>query len=149
MTRIPAGLTSSVTANNKSFILQTEFVASPANHGGPEEGGNLSSLIKTTVAVEGQVVHKVEKVFIGQIDTEEAFVDAEKAVKVLRNAQSQADLQLEEIEMYGSLVHVVAPDMEHVKRRIKKILRREGIDPGRTAIIEPSLEDVFISCMRD
>lgn len=75
--------------------------------------------------------------------------DAEKAVKVLREAQVQADLQLEEIEMYGSLVHVVAPDMEHVKRRIKKVLRREGIDPGQTAIIEPSLEDVFISCMRD
>jgi hypothetical protein len=81
MTKIPAGLTSSVTANNKSFILQTEFVASPANHDGLEGVESLSSLIKTTVAVEGQVVHKVEKAFAGPIDTEEAFIDAEKAVK--------------------------------------------------------------------
>ena len=75
--------------------------------------------------------------------------DAENTVKVLRAAQAQEVLPLEEIEMYGSLVHVVAPNMEHVKRKIKKVLRREGIDSIQTAIIEPSLEDVFIACMRE
>ena len=75
--------------------------------------------------------------------------DAENTVKVLRSAQAQAELPLEEIEMYGSLVHVVAPEMEHVKRKIKNVLRREGSDNIQTAIIEPSLEDVFIACMRE
>jgi ABC-2 type transport system ATP-binding protein len=74
--------------------------------------------------------------------------DPEKAVQVLRDAQHEGRLPLEEVEMYGSLVHVVAPDMRNQKRNIAAELRGAGIDPGQMAIIEPSLEDVFIACMR-
>ncbi len=74
--------------------------------------------------------------------------DAIRAVKVLRAAKDEARLPLEEVELYGSLVHVVAPAMETHQNAIAAKLRDAGIDPGSMAVIEPSLEDVFIASMR-
>ena len=50
--------------------------------------------------------------------------------------------------MYGSLVHVVGTGMERRKEEIAAELRRVGVAPGPMTVIEPSLEDVFIACMR-
>jgi len=74
--------------------------------------------------------------------------DAVEAVKVLRAAQESGSLPIEEVELYGSLVHVVAPDMKKHQRDIERELRRVGIRTTQTDIIEPSLEDVFISAMK-
>jgi ABC-2 type transport system ATP-binding protein len=74
--------------------------------------------------------------------------DTEKAVKVLRAAQKSDRLPLEEVEMYGSVVHVVARDLRKHKKAIAAELRRAKVDPGSMAVVEPSLEDVFIACMR-
>ncbi len=71
-----------------------------------------------------------------------------KAVEVLRMAKQAGKLPLEEVEMYGSLVHVVAEDMDQQMIHIKAELEDANILPGQTSIIEPSLEDVFISCVR-
>jgi ABC-2 type transport system ATP-binding protein len=70
--------------------------------------------------------------------------DASAAVKVLR----AAPLPLHEIELYGSLVHVVAPDVRRHESAISATLRGSGIQPGAMTVIEPSLEDVFIACMK-
>jgi hypothetical protein len=77
MTIIPAGLTSSVTAGGKNFILQTEFIAGEVT----PDSDIISGRIKTTVAVQGQVVHKVEKAYVGEADAEDPMLAAEKAVK--------------------------------------------------------------------
>jgi ABC-2 type transport system ATP-binding protein len=74
--------------------------------------------------------------------------DAVKAVKMLRAAQEAGALPIEEVELYGSLVHVVAPDMKKYQATIKKVLEDAGISVGQMAVIEPSLEDVFISAMK-
>ena len=74
--------------------------------------------------------------------------DAVKAVKVLRAAQEAGALPIEEVELYGSLVHVAAPDMKKHQATIKKVLEDAGISIGQMAVIEPSLEDVFISAMK-
>jgi ABC-2 type transport system ATP-binding protein len=74
--------------------------------------------------------------------------DAVEAVKVLRAAQESGSLPIEEVELYGSLVHVVAPDMKKHQRAIKRELRQADIRVEDTDIIEPSLEDVFISAMK-
>lgn len=74
--------------------------------------------------------------------------DATQAVKILESARREARLPLEEVELYGSLVHVVAPEMKKHQRAIASELRQAKVDPGQMAIIEPSLEDVFIACMR-
>ena len=74
--------------------------------------------------------------------------DAVEAVKVLRAAQEFGALPIEEVELYGSLVHIVAPDMKKQQRAIERELRQAGIRTDHADIIEPSLEDVFISAMK-
>jgi len=74
--------------------------------------------------------------------------DTPRAVEVLRAARESGRLPLAEVAMYGALVHVVAADMEQHQESIAAELRRAGVEPGDMAIIEPSLEDVFIACMR-
>ena len=87
------------------------------------------------------------QVMRGQV-LEIAPSDAVRAVKVLRQAQEAGRIPIEEVELYGSLVHVVAVDLAKHQRAILAELRQAGIQPGQTAVIEPSLEDVFISCMK-
>ncbi|MBN1535801.1 MAG: ABC transporter ATP-binding protein [Anaerolineales bacterium] len=74
--------------------------------------------------------------------------DAAGAVKVLRSAQNDGKLPLNEIVLYGSLVHVIAPDILRHEQAITVILQNSGIQPGVMTVIEPSLEDVFIACMK-
>jgi ABC-2 type transport system ATP-binding protein len=74
--------------------------------------------------------------------------DAPKAVKVLRAAQANQSIPIQEVELYGALIHVVAHDMKKHQRAIERELHRAGIRTTHTTIIEPSLEDVFISAMK-
>lgn len=74
--------------------------------------------------------------------------DTAKAVKVLRNAREEGRLPLREVDLYGSLVHVVSPDAKKHKKDIARELGKADIDPGEMTIIQPSLEDVFIASMR-
>jgi ABC-2 type transport system ATP-binding protein len=74
--------------------------------------------------------------------------DPIKAVKVLRGMQSSHRLPLEDVELYGSLVHIIGPEMEKHQPSIADELKLADIDPGQMSIIEPSLEDVFIASMR-
>jgi ABC-2 type transport system ATP-binding protein len=74
--------------------------------------------------------------------------DAVKAVRVLRERQESGDLPLSQVELFGSVVRLVTPDAETQRRPIQKALERAGVTPGEMSVIEPSLEDVFISSMR-
>ena len=84
----------------------------------------------------------------GQV-LEISSTDAVNTVKVLRAAQETSRIPIEEVELYGSLVHVVAPDIKSHQRAIEKELRNAHIKVEQLAIIEPSLEDVFISSMKN
>ncbi len=68
MTRLPSGRTSSVKALNKVFILQTEFVAKPKPR------------IITSVALDGQIIHKVERTYDNLIASDDDLRLAEAAV---------------------------------------------------------------------
>ncbi|HSA99438.1 MAG TPA: ABC transporter ATP-binding protein, partial [Anaerolineales bacterium] len=74
--------------------------------------------------------------------------DAPKAMQVLRAAQADRTIPIEEVELYGALVHVVAPNIRKHQRAIEHELHRAGVRAGHISIIEPSLEDVFISAMK-
>ena len=74
--------------------------------------------------------------------------DTPRAVKVLRAARESGRLPLDEVAMYGPLVHVTGPEMERYQEMIAAELHQAGIEPGNMVVIEPSLEDVFIACMR-
>ena len=69
--------------------------------------------------------------------------DPAAAIRILKSAA----LPIEKAELYGALVHVFAADITKHQRKITKTLKEAGIDPGPTAIIDPSLEDVFIASM--
>ncbi len=74
--------------------------------------------------------------------------DPIQAVRVLRAARQSQKLPLLEVELYGSLVHVVARQVEQQRDAIAAELRAAGIQPGAMSVIEPSLEDVFIASMK-
>ncbi len=75
--------------------------------------------------------------------------DSARAVKVLRAAKIEGRLPLESVELYGVLVHVIAEGVESLQDALALELERSEIESGRMAVIEPSLEDVFIAYMRD
>ena len=60
----------------------------------------------------------------------------------------QMDL-FEEVALYGALVHVVADGVEGYKPRIAKALAEAGVQVQAMDAIAPSLEDVFISNVRN
>ncbi len=74
--------------------------------------------------------------------------DASQALKILRAAQADQSLPIEEVELYGALVHVVGPHIKDHQPAIERKLLRAGVRAGRMSVIEPSLEDVFISAMK-
>jgi hypothetical protein len=78
MHNAPAGLTSSVTADGKKYILQTEFLATPEPH------------VVTTVVYKGQVIHKVEKMYAQSWDTPDGMSDAEKLIKTTHISVARA-----------------------------------------------------------
>jgi len=75
--------------------------------------------------------------------------DAVRAIKALRAAQAAGRLPAEKVELYGSLVHVVAPRIEKNQSTIRTILKEAGVQLEQISTIEPSLEDVFIASMND
>jgi len=55
----------------------------------------------------------------------------------------------DEVALYGALIHVIAEDGENYKPTIIKILRGEGIRVESVDLIAPSLEDVFVSSLKE
>jgi ABC-2 type transport system ATP-binding protein len=74
--------------------------------------------------------------------------DAEKALSVLRTILQEGRLPIDDVELYGTSIHVIAPNVKQTQRAIASELRRANINPGEMTIIEPSLEDIFIASMR-
>lgn len=84
----------------------------------------------------------------GQV-IEIAPTNPEQVVKILREARDEGKLDLMEIELYGSLVHLVSPEGNEIIEQIREEILSASLDPGKISIINPSLEDVFIACMKE
>lgn len=74
--------------------------------------------------------------------------DPTQAMASLGAARTSGDLPVEEIALYGAQIHIVAPQVDQYRPAIEGILRAGGVSAGRMSVIAPSLEDVFISCIR-
>lgn len=74
--------------------------------------------------------------------------NAAQAVALLRAAQTGGQLPVEEVALYGSLVHVAGEKITDWQTQIAEILKAGGVSPGSMAVIAPSLEDVFIASVR-
>ena len=88
-----------------------------------------------------------EEIMTGQV-LELSPDNPDGAVDILRKARDEGRLQLGDITLYGVHLHVVVENVEESYGEIFLELGRVGIHPGKSSIIEPSLEDVFVSSMR-
>jgi ABC-2 type transport system ATP-binding protein len=75
-------------------------------------------------------------------------VDVPTTVGTLRRAASERPDLIGDVEVYGSLVHVALKNAETHSETIKDMLGEADLLPESIREIEPSLEDVFIACMR-
>lgn len=79
---------------------------------------------------------------------EVGVMDPAKALQVLREAIAAGKLDVEEVELYGALLHLVSKGNARTEKQIRNELKRNHIKIDYFEEIEPSLEDVFISCMQ-
>lgn len=107
----------------------------------------LALLQRGRIIATGTPVEIKEHMMQGQV-LEIASDHPTRALAVLREARNRGRLPLEEISMYGTLLHVVAPGVEMYKREIQNELTKAGIRTHNITVIEPSLEDVFIASMQ-
>jgi len=107
-----------------AFIQRGEIIA----QGSPRE-------IKQTM-MPGQVL---------EIDTDQAS----RVIRILREAYQNGETGYKDLELHGSLVHLISPQAQSLSRKIKKLLIAENITINSMSVVDPTLEDVFIACMRD
>lgn len=74
--------------------------------------------------------------------------DTTRAYKILKAAQTDQTIPLEEVELYGTFIHLVAPDIKRHQNAVKNLLKNADIQIKYKSLIEPSLEDIFISAMK-
>jgi len=55
----------------------------------------------------------------------------------------------DEVALYGALIHVVGKDLESHRPRIERLLAEKDVEIRSIDIIAPSLEDVFISSIKE
>lgn len=74
--------------------------------------------------------------------------DQNRAVKILREEYRNPDASEETVDLYGSSIHVVSrqPQME---KDIQRLLKSRGLKVTHSAMIAPSLEDVFSAAVRE
>jgi ABC-2 type transport system ATP-binding protein len=99
------------------------------------------------IIARGSPQHIKETMMRGQV-LEMTPDDPARAMAALGDAQKSGRLLVEEIALYGAQIHVVAPDVAARRSIIRDILHEQGIGCGMMDVIAPSLEDVFISCIR-
>jgi ABC-2 type transport system ATP-binding protein len=70
--------------------------------------------------------------------------DPPDALRALRGLDG-----LDEVALYGALIHVVAEGVAARRQEIERVLANAGVEVRTLDVIAPSLEDVFISSVRE
>jgi ABC-2 type transport system ATP-binding protein len=71
----------------------------------------------------------------------------DRVMSVLKSAQQNGVMPLDEVALYGAQIHAVIPDSESYRNAIRQILDEANISVTSLEWIEPTLEDVFISAV--
>jgi ABC-2 type transport system ATP-binding protein len=77
--------------------------------------------------------------------------EPDRALRILKAAQAQGALLLDEVALYGAQIHAVAPDAQatqDTRSAIRRLLAEEGVPVHGIEWVAPTLEDVFISAVR-
>jgi ABC-2 type transport system ATP-binding protein len=75
--------------------------------------------------------------------------EPDKTLRALKVAQANHTLPLEEVALYGAQIHVVIPSAQADNQAILDFLAAEGLPAPHIDWIAPTLEDVFISAIRE
>ncbi len=75
--------------------------------------------------------------------------EPDRAIRLLKDAQAKGSLPLDEVALYGAQIHVVVPSAEEFRQPVRKLLEGEAILVSSIEWIVPTLEDVFISTIRN
>lgn len=71
----------------------------------------------------------------------------DRVMSVLKAAQQNGVMPLDEVALYGAQIHAVIPDSESHRNAIRRILAETNIPITSLEWIDPTLEDVFISAV--
>ncbi len=73
--------------------------------------------------------------------------DPDNALRVLKAAQAEGRLPLDEVALYGAQIHAVVPNAEQYRDALCDLLAQAGMPATSIEWIAPTLEDVFISAV--
>jgi ABC-2 type transport system ATP-binding protein len=74
--------------------------------------------------------------------------DPDRAIRILKAAQTAGKMPFDEVALYGSTIHVVVPDQNQFQKPVRDLLVKEDIQVTSVEWIAPTLEDVFISTVK-
>ncbi len=112
-----------------------------------EHCNQLAFIHNGKIIAQGTPSEIKERMMYGQV-LELSPSDPARAMTLLRSAQADGRLQVDEVALYGLTVHVIGSDMPVKQAGILELLRTADVDPGAALLIPPSLEDVFIANVR-
>ncbi|MCK5794867.1 MAG: ABC transporter ATP-binding protein [Anaerolineales bacterium] len=80
-----------------------------------------------------------------EIDTNQT----EDLIKAIYEVRDNEDNRSLNAELYGSLIHIFSTQPRQHTKYLQTLAKGADIKINSISVIEPSLEDVFIACMRD
>lgn len=83
--------------------------------------------------------------YVLEIDTDRP----EDLIKAIYDERDHGGKRTVDAELYGSLIHVITNQPKQRTKDLHALANEAGVQINNITEIEPSLEDVFITCMRD
>ncbi len=74
--------------------------------------------------------------------------EPERAMRILKTAQQNNQIPIDEVALYGAQIHAVVPDAQEYKKAIQQLLTNDRIQVNSIEWVSPTLEDVFISSVK-
>ena len=74
---------------------------------------------------------------------------SERAMHVLRRAAEEGRIPFDEIALYGAQIHAVVPDARTYRDPVRELLLEHDVEVRSIEWIAPTLEDVFISSIKE
>lgn len=109
---------------------------------------NLAFIQHGEIIAQGSPSSIKEQMMPGEV-LEINTTQPEQLLLALKKEKETGKFSTAEAELYGSLIHIFAHESKPILIDLKNTAKAAGIKIDSIVKVEPSLEDVFIACMRD